>query len=125
MAIGPDNRTVREIRLYDTRQSKLIKMFQMEGPAWQSAFASGGRFLISGSRDKVLQVWDTAAGGEVARKKGTAHHMQRLDVSPDGRHVVSGGGEYVEDGKFADDGDFALRQWRLPESVWPPPLKDK
>jgi hypothetical protein len=41
-------------------------------------------------------------------------------VSPDGRYAVTAGGEEwdTDSNKWKASGDYALRLWRLPRSVW-------
>lgn len=85
-------------------------------------FTPDSRHLVVGKSDGSLCVYDVATGKDVAvvRCSGTVTNV--IAVSPDGRHVATGGGAYWsnEENKMIHDGDFALRIWRLPEAIAPP-----
>ena len=79
-------------------------------------FAPNGRHVVMGCVDRTLRLFDAATGREVARVQCDTNVTMKLAVSPDGRHVVTGGGMYWDPdaGKVVTDGDFAARLWRLP-----------
>ena len=83
-------------------------------------FLPGDKYLISGSNDGTIRIWDVQTGEELARVEGLGHLAQAVRVMPDGKHAVSFGNSiaYL---KTPDPlaGDFDIRVWRLPESVWP------
>jgi WD40 repeat protein len=75
---------------------------------------------LTSSHDAILRLWDLEKGSIVARAS-TENGSQLLFVSPDGRQVITAGGkEWDAVSKSNKDyRDYALRLWRLPESVWP------
>lgn len=54
---------------------------------------AAGKQLISGSQDGTIRVWDTTAEKEIANWKGTVGWIESVAFSPDGKQVVSGGGD--------------------------------
>ena len=82
-----------------------------------------GRHFATGSEDKTIRIVDVATGREVARANCEKLYATRIAISPDGQTIASGGGISTEkiNGKtvVTKDGDYAIRLWRLPESIWP------
>ena len=75
------------------------------------ASSAGGGVGTGGWHDadeNTVRIWDVATGEELARAE-TDIAVQSIAFTPDGRHVVTGGGR-SEDPISAD-----LRLWRLPE----------
>jgi WD40 repeat protein len=70
------------------------------------AFSPDGRFVLSGSEDQALRLWEVATGQEVHRFTGHTGGVWSVAFSPDGRYVLSG--SY----------DQTLRLWLLPKEVW-------
>jgi WD40 repeat protein len=144
-AFSPDGKMVaaafqnhgsHEIQLFDAATGE--KKRRCLGHSWivrNLCFLPDGRHLISGSSDKTLRLWNVATGNEVARVEASEHFTTYLSVSPEGRTVASGGGHFKKppgykmrahdiqagDSRYAKDGDYDIRLWRLPESVWPEP----
>jgi serine/threonine protein kinase len=55
------------------------------------AFSPDGRFILSGSMDKTLKLWDAATGNEVRTFTGAGGFVRCVAFSPDGRFVLGGG----------------------------------
>jgi hypothetical protein len=55
------------------------------------AISGGGRFLVSGSRDKMIRVFDIVANKEARRFQGHTHEVKCVAMSRDRRFVLSGG----------------------------------
>ena len=51
--------------------------------------SSDGRFIISGSWDKSVRVWDVSNGQETRRFEGHTNRVTSASFSADGRFVVS------------------------------------
>ena len=48
------------------------------------------RYIVSGSIDKSVRMWDVATGREVRKFEGHTDKVMAVSVAHDGRHVVSG-----------------------------------
>lgn len=114
--------------LWDVQTGQLIRKLRgHSGPVHAVAFSPDGRYVLSGSgghhyadtyaaaKDNSLRLWDVETG-EVLFEVETGTCINSVAFTPDGRFVVSGGGEILLGG---GDGKPDLRLWRLPESVWP------
>ena len=124
VAFAPDGRRiVSGLKVFDSTSGEVVTQLQTDQPIELTGiqFTTDGRFVVAGVRDASLRVWDAMTGREVARVDNDHRVTQKIDVSPDGRHVASGGGVRWDNnaGELVRDGDYALRLWRLPESLWP------
>ncbi|KZV71244.1 WD40 repeat-like protein [Peniophora sp. CONT] len=62
-----------------------------EGPITSVAFSSDGRYVISGSQDRTVRIWDAATGRmEMDPFTGHTDGVLSVSFSPDGRYAVSG-----------------------------------
>ena len=57
---------------------------------WSVAFSPDGRYVLSGSSDKTLRLWEVATGKELRRFEGHSGRVCSVAFSPDGRYVLSG-----------------------------------
>jgi len=57
------------------------------------AVSPDGKYMISGSGDKTLKVWDAQTGQEVRTLKGHTSFVAGVAVSPNGQRIVSLGEE--------------------------------
>ena len=57
------------------------------------ALSPDGRFLVSGSEDVTLKIWDTATGNVLRTLSGHDQAVLAAAISPDGRLIASGGAD--------------------------------
>jgi WD40 repeat protein len=58
------------------------------------AFTTDGKYIVSGSGDSTLKVWDSSTGKEIKSFGGPAGHknlVMSVSISPDGGLIASGG----------------------------------
>jgi WD40 repeat protein len=60
------------------------------GWVWSLAFSSDGMFLVSGSDDKTIKLWDIQTGGIVKTFCGHTGRVCSVSVSPDHTTIASG-----------------------------------
>jgi WD40 repeat protein len=74
------------------------------------AFSSNGRYVVAGSFDKTLRVWDTTAGKLIRAFEGASGALSKgtvssVALSPDGKYAISGGGDATVKVWDIDTGD--------------------
>jgi WD40 repeat protein len=70
-------------------------------PVLSVAVTPDGKYVVSGSSDKTVRVWDLATGKEVRRFTGHEAPVYSVAVTPDGKYVVSGSARFAE-AKFGE-----------------------
>ena len=65
------------------------------------AVTPDGEYIISGSNDRLIKVWNVATGILVSTCKGHTGGVEAVSAMPDGQRIISGGG------------DNAIRVWRI------------
>ena len=81
------------LALYITRAfvgKEVQKLTGHQSGVLSVAVTPDGRYIVSGSQDKTVRVWERDTGKEV--QKLTGHHdwVTSVAVTPDGRYIVSG-----------------------------------
>jgi len=59
------------------------------------AFTPDGRYLLSGSRDKTIKLWDLVTGYEIRSYLGHKSTINDITITPDGQHFVSSSADYT------------------------------
>jgi len=49
-----------------------------------------GKYIVSGSADKTIKIWDFEKGEEIRTLRGHQKHVSSVFVTPDKKHIVSG-----------------------------------
>jgi WD40 repeat protein len=84
-----------ELRIYEVPSLSLVKSFTGHKQRVNTVcFSPDGKYIVSGSSDNNVIVWDVASGN--AYRTFTAAHKKGVncvDYSPDGKFVISGGSE--------------------------------
>jgi WD40 repeat protein len=60
-----------------------------EGRITQVAYAPNGQWLLSGSEDRTVRVWDAGAGAQLCRLKGATRAVTAIAISADCRFVAA------------------------------------
>ncbi len=117
LAIG---RGDHDVEVWDIDTKKLLYRFSgHKGRLASIRFLPNQRYLIAGGVDGRIIIWDCQTGREVLRKVNLGHLANTIVPLPDGRQVASFGCWYAKDVPNPVEGDYAVRLWQLPESVWP------
>lgn len=95
--------TGRCLRVLEGHQGKVVSsMFDLNESAVSAvAFSPDGRYVLSGSWDRSIKLWEVATGECIRTLKGHPHYVNTATFSPDGAHILSG------------DAEGGLRWWFL------------
>ena len=82
----------------------------------RASFSSDGKHIVSASMDRTIRVWDTKTGSQTAKylSLGRFHsnpaNLRTIEVSPDGRHILS---------MYTDYSGHHIQIWAMPDSLPP------
>jgi WD40 repeat protein len=80
----------KEITFTDLASGRLLRVIKGHTDTVTAlAYSPDGKFLISGSKDQTIRIWDGATGKEVRRMNGHKAAITSLAVSGDGRSLTS------------------------------------
>lgn len=82
-----------------------------EGPVTSVAVTGDGRYIVSGSTDGTVRVWDFASGRETRRINAHEGWVRQVAVAPSGEYAASLG--YEEFGAPQSQTPQSLRLWDL------------
>ena len=71
-------------------RTELVLQTGHTGPVNALALSPDGRFLVSGSEDLTLKIWDTATGNVLRTLSGHEKDVLAVAISPDGKLIASG-----------------------------------
>ncbi|KAG2126823.1 WD40-repeat-containing domain protein [Suillus clintonianus] len=60
------------------------------GPVRSVSVSPDGKYIVSGSDDKIIRVWDLGTGETVGSLRGHTGPIWSVSISPDSKHIVSG-----------------------------------
>ncbi|MBI5208734.1 MAG: caspase family protein [Elusimicrobia bacterium] len=97
-SVGWESKRSHHLRLLDASTLKERRLFAALPEYIRSiALSPDGRAALSSSDDKVVRLWDTAAGTEVRRLEGHPGRPASVAFSPDGRLAAAASGELSAD----------------------------
>ncbi|QRV90252.1 WD repeat-containing protein [Ceratobasidium sp. AG-Ba] len=75
----------------DLRQARPTRTIGVESGVLCVAYSASGTYVVSGSEDGAVRVWDTRSGRQVGQPlTGHTDYVRSVGYSPDGKHIVSG-----------------------------------
>jgi len=89
---------------------------------WGAALSPDGKLAVTASVDRTVRIWEVASGKELRRLPHTSL-IYAVAFAPDGRTILTGGGNPPDFGKFdplmkkdggppaSVPGDYAMRVW--------------
>lgn len=102
---------VGEVKLWDVASGAGVRDFTGHWAAVNAiAFSPDDEILATASQDKTIYLWKTSDGSQLGKLSGEAHvnPVMVLDISPDGKTLVSGDGKGVL--KFWNIADRTLQR---------------
>lgn len=80
-----------KVKVWDVLTGMLVKKFQHEGPVYTVDFDPQGQFVASGSGDRTIRLWNPVSGKEVGKLEGHSHAVTSVQITADGKRLVSCG----------------------------------
>lgn len=81
-----------DIKIFDAKTYDCVKTLKANDSGWQVflAYSPDGKYIISSSGGKTIQMWDVEKGECVKTLEASAGSVSCLAYSPDGKYIVSG-----------------------------------
>ncbi len=83
------------VRTWDVGNGKELRRIELDTEPGHTddiqrlALSAGGRFALTGSKDRTVRVWDLRRGKELVRWREQPWATESVSFSPDGRHACS------------------------------------
>jgi WD40 repeat protein/predicted Ser/Thr protein kinase len=88
------------IRVYDVETGEVLRKFDIPTGAGRLTFSPNGKQLLS-ANSAAIRLWDLTTGQQLRQFEGHTGAVEWVTFTPDGRRILSAGGE----------GDSTLRIW--------------
>ena len=101
----------RSVRLWDAESGEALQVIETPGAILRVVFSPDNLLAASSSadvtagaghppeeRDRTIRVWNLESGEEVQRFEPNSGFVRAIDYSPDGRYILSGTWNSVDDG---------------------------
>lgn len=84
-----------EKRKYElTTKPNLVIQLGHSKSVWAAAISVDNRYVLSGSQDNTLKLWDVSSGSEIRTFHGHSDVITTVQFSRDGRYALSGSHDY-------------------------------
>lgn len=97
LAISPDGKSVifagmPDIQIWDIAKGEKIKKLKIENESWvrSMAYSQDGRFVLTGSEDNTVKLWDAGSGKEIWAAGRQTFGVSSVAISPDGGKLIAG-----------------------------------
>lgn len=77
--------------LWDAQANQPLRQFVNSRFCEGMSLSRGGRFLVTGSTDKTVTLWDVNSGREIARTQAQSDCVRSVAIFPDNRRALSAG----------------------------------
>lgn len=99
---------VGDIKIFDAKTYECVKTLNTKDDGWQVylAYSPDGKYIISSTGGKTIQMWDVEKGECVKTLEASAGSVSCLAYSPDGKYIVSGSNQ-----PYSETPDNNVRIW--------------
>ena len=105
IAFSPDGRFLavsarNDIKILDFSTGKLLHTLEGHtGDIYSVSYSPNGNYVVSGSWDKTVRIWNANSGECVNTLEGHTKSVSSVSYSPDGKYIATGSWEYNGDDK--------------------------